>query len=171
MVSRDNHRGLNRFQLGHFTPGRSQHASQLVIRLTPPTSTSSAPPAASSPPEAHSLEDLPLTLADSQPYGIYFFHSKMLKVLTRDGINPRRRVTGGKSSTLKVLPSALPRVSSQSSSLRGSTDACMIVNMHGSISAGKLWVVHGSDGCYGTNQVPLSSQFFVAAFQFTPLAP
>ena len=168
LVSRDNHRGLNRFQLGHFTPGRSQQASQLVIRLTPPTSTSSAPPAASSPQEAHSLEDLPLTLADSQPYGIYFFHSKMLKVLTRDGINPRRRVTGGKSSTLKVLPSAVPRVSSQSSSLRGSTDACMIVNMHGSISAGKLWVVHGSDGCYGTNQVPLSSQFFVAAFQFTP---
>ena len=92
----------------------------------------------------------------------------MLTVLTRDGINPRRRVTGGKSSTLKVLPSAVPRVTSQSTSLRGSTDACMIVNMHGSISAGKLWVVHGSDGCYGTNQVPLSSQFFVAAFQFTP---
>ena len=52
---------------------------------------------------------------------------------------------------MKVLPSALPRVTSQSSSLRGTTDACMIVNMHGSVSAGKLWVVHGSDDCYGTN--------------------
>ena len=71
LVSRDNHR-LNRFQPGHFTPGRSQHAPQLVIRLTPPTSTGSAPPAVSSPSEAHSLKDLPLTLADSQPYGICF---------------------------------------------------------------------------------------------------
>ena len=70
-------------------------------------STASVPPVGTSPSEAHSLDDLPLTLADSQPYGIYFFHSKMLKVLTQDGINPRRRVTGGKSSTLKVLPSAV----------------------------------------------------------------
>ncbi len=34
LVSRDNHRGRKRFQLGHFTPGRTQNAPQLVIRLT-----------------------------------------------------------------------------------------------------------------------------------------
>ena len=155
LVSRDNHRGYNRFQLGHFNPGRSQNTPILVIRLAPAPTARAAPPSSSSSPGAHSLEDVPLRLSESQPYGIYFFHSKMIKVLTRDGINPRRRLTGGKSSTLKVLPSATP-VTTSHPPLCGSTDACMIIDMHGSISSGKLWVVHASDGCYGTITKSLS---------------
>ncbi len=94
----------------------------------------------------------------------------MIKVIARDGINPRRRTIGGRSSILKVLPSDTPMLTSQSS-LCGSTDGCIIIDMHSSISSGKLWVVHASDGCYGTNQVPLSSHFFVDAFHFTPHGP
>ena len=88
LVSRDNYRGRYRFQLGHFTPGRSQNSPQ--------------------------FEDVPLTMQQASPFGIYFFNSAMLRVLTRDGINPKRRSSGGKSSILKVHRSDQPRPVPQS---------------------------------------------------------
>ena len=40
--------------------------------------------------------------------------------------------------------------------------------MHASLQAGTQWIKHASDGCYGTDQVPLTPQYLLAAFRFAP---
>ena len=55
--------------------------------------------------------------------------------------------------------------------LRGSTDACIILDVHKMLTDNISFVVHSSDNCYGTDTVPLSPQYFIAAFTFTPFGP
>ena len=162
IVAKDNLRGRNRFQLGMFAPGKTSTSSQLVIRLTPPPSLGVS--AASS---AALSQDIPLTLEQADPYAIYFFQSSMLRVLTREGIRPKRKSPHGKSSRLKVQPTDHwgPVSTSQ---LRGRSDACLLIDMHASIQSGTQWIQHANDGCYGTDQVPLTPQFLLAAFRFSP---
>ena len=103
----------------------------------------------------------------SEPYAAFFFQSSMLRVLTREGICPNKKSPQGKSSLLKVQPTEhLGPVGA--SQLRGYTDACLLIDMHASIRAGTKWITHANDGCYGTNEVPLTPPFLVAAFRFTP---
>ena len=160
MVSKDNIRGRNRFQLGRFAPGKTSTSSQLVIRLTP------LPHGASAAPSTTSSRDIPLTLEQADPYAIYFFQSSMLRVLTREGIRPKRKSPYGSSSLLKVQPTDTwgPVGTSQ---LRGRSDACLLIDMHASLQSGTQWIQHASDGCYGTDQVPLTPQFLLAAFRFS----
>ena len=145
MVSKDNIRGRNRFQLGRFAPGKTSASSQLVIRLTP------LPHGASAVPSTTSSRDIPLTLEQAEPYAIYFFQSSMLRVLTREGIRPKRKSPYGSSSLLKVQPTDTwgPIATSQ---LRGRSDACLLIDMHASLESGTQWIQHASDGCYGTDQ-------------------
>ena len=91
----------------------------------------------------------------------------MLRVLTREGIRPKRKSPQGKSSLLKVHPTDTlgPIGSSQ---LRGRSDACLLIDIHASLRSGAQWIVHARDGCYGTDQIPLTPQFLLAAFRFTP---
>ena len=91
----------------------------------------------------------------------------MLRVLTREGIRPKRKSPFGKSSLLKVQPTDQwgPVGTSQ---LRGRSDACFLIDMHACIQSGMQWIQHASDGCYGTDQVPLTPQFLLAAFRFSP---
>ena len=160
MVSKDNIRGRNRFQLCRFAPGKTSTSSQLVIRLTP------LPHGASAVPSTTSSRDIPLTLEQAEPYAIYFFQSSMLRVLTREGIRPKRKSPYGSSSLLKVQPTDTwgPVGTSQ---LRGRSDACLLIDMHASLESGTQWIQHASDGCYGTDQVPLTPQFLLAAFRFS----
>ena len=161
LVSKDNLRGKKRFLLGLYAPGKTLNSTQLVIRLTPIPALGSAIGAAAAP-----SRDRPLTLEDADAFGVYFFQSSMLRVLTREGIPPKRKSPHGKSSLLKVLPTDTcgPIGSSQ---LRGRSDACLLIDMHASIRSGTQWIVHASDGCYGTDQIPLTPQFLLAAFRFT----
>ena len=162
LVSKDNLRGKKRFLLGLYAPGKTSNSTQLVIRLTPIPALGSAIGAAAAP-----SRDRPLTLEDAEAFGVYFFQSSMLRVLTREGIRPKRKSPQGKSSLLKVLPTDTcgPIGSSQ---LRGRSDACLLIDMHASLRSGTQWIVHASDGCYGTDQIPLTPQFLLAAFRFTP---
>ena len=52
--------------------------------------------------------------------------------------------------------------------LRGHTDACIVLDIHKMLTDNISFVVHSSDNCYGTDTVPLSTQYFIAAFTFTP---
>ena len=112
-----------------------------------------------------SSRDIPLTLEQAEPYAIYFFQSSMLRVLTREGIRPKRKPYGS-SSLLKIQPTDTwgPVGTSQ---LRGRSDACLLIDMHASLESGTQWIQHASDGCYGTDQVPLTPQFLLAAFRFS----
>ena len=91
----------------------------------------------------------------------------MLRVLTREGIRPKKKSQQGRSSLLKVQPTDTlgPIGSSQ---LRGRSDACFLINMHASLKAGAEWIIYSSDRCYGTDQIPITPQFLLAAFRFTP---
>ena len=79
----------------------------------------------------------PLGIARSQAeaFGVYFFQSSMFRVLTREGIRPKRKSPQGRSSLLKVLPTDTlgPIGSSQ---LRGRSDACLLIDMHASLKSG-----------------------------------
>ena len=90
----------------------------------------------------------------------------MLRVLTREGIRPKRKSPYGSSSLLKVQPTDTwgPIGTSQ---LRGRSGACLLIDMHASLESGTQWIQHASDGCYGTDQVPLTPQFLLAAFRFS----
>ena len=91
----------------------------------------------------------------------------MLRVLTREGIRPKKKSQQGRSSLLKVQPtdSLGPMGSSQ---LRGRSDACFLINMHASIKAGTEWIKYTNDGCYGTDYIPITPQFLLVAFRFAP---
>ena len=55
-----------------------------------------------------------------------------------------------------------------SSQLRGRSDACFLIDMHASIKAGTEWIKYTNDGCYGTDHIPITPQFLLVAFRFTP---
>ena len=147
LVSKDNLRGPKRFLLGLYAPGKTTNSTQLVIRLTPI-------PAADPNAEAAGASSLrtsrPLTLNEAEPYGVYFFQSSMLRVLTREGIRPKKKSQPGRSSLLKVQPTDNPGPVG-SSQLRGRSDACFLIDMHASIKAGTVWIKYTNDGCYGTD--------------------
>ena len=157
-----------RFDLGHFTPGRSQSA-QLVIRLSsnsvPHPIGSPGQPADSSP-----LALVPLLPNNALPYAIYFCPAQARQVILRDGIRPRRKSSSSTSSAVKVLPSPTPDPFSivGGHPLRGNTDACIVLDIHKMLTDNISFVVHSSDNCYGTDTVPLSTQYFIAAFTFHP---
>ena len=135
-MSKDNLRGPKRFLLGLYAPGKTTNSTQLVIRLTPiPAADPNAGAAGAS-----SLQtSRPLTLDEAEPYGVYFFQSSMLRVLTREGIRPKKKSQPGRSSLLKVQPTDNPGPVG-SSQLRGRSDACFLINMHASIKAGTEWI-------------------------------
>ena len=139
MVSKDNIRGRNRFQLGRFAPGKTSTSSQLVIRLTP------LPRGASAVPSTTSSRDIPLTLEQAEPYAIYFFQSSMLRVLTREGIRPKRKSPYGSSSLLKVQPTDTwgPIGTSQ---LRGRSDARLPRVRYSVDSTRQRWLLRHRSG-------------------------
>ena len=106
LVAFDNRKQRMRFDLGHFTPGRSL-ASQLVIRLSSSTVPhpigSPGQPSPSSP-----LAIVPLLPNRALPYAIHFCPSQARQVILRDGIRPRRKSSSCTSSSVKVLPSPTP---------------------------------------------------------------
>ena len=119
LVSKDNLRGPKRFLLGLYSPGKTTNSTQLVIRLTPiPAADPDAGAASASSPQT----SRPLTLEEAEPFGVYFFQSSMLRVLTREGIRPKKK----SQQLLKVQPtdSQGPIGSSQ---LRGRSDACFLI--------------------------------------------
>ena len=79
------------WELTRYAPGKKTNSTQLVIRLTPI-------PAADS--TAGVRTSRPLTLDEAEPYGVYFFQSSMLRVLTREGICPKKKSQPGRSSLL-----------------------------------------------------------------------
>ena len=166
LVAFDNRKQRMRFDLGHFTPGRSQ-SSQLVIRLSSTTVPhpigSPGQPSGSSP-----LALVPLLPNNALPYAIYFCPAQARQVILRDGIRPRRKSSSSSSSSVKVLPSPDPLSIVGGHPLRGNTDACIILDVHKMLTDNISFVVHSSDNCYGTDTVPLSPQYFIAAFTFTP---
>ena len=91
----------------------------------------------------------------------------MLRVLTREGIRPKKKSQPGRSSLLKVQPTDNPGPVG-SSQLRGRSDACFLIDMHASIKAGTEWIMYTNDGCYGTDHIPITPQFLLVAFRFTP---
>ena len=95
-----------RFDLGHFTPGRSQSA-QLVIRLS---STTVPHPIGTpgQPSDSSPLALVPLLPNNALPYAIYFCPAQARQVILRDGIRPRRKSSSSTSSAVKVLPSPTP---------------------------------------------------------------
>ena len=168
LVAFDNRKRRMRFDIGHFTPGRSQSA-QLVIRLSP----SSVPhpiggpsrPSGSSP-----LAHFPLLPNNALPYAIYFCPAQARQVILRDGIRPKRKSSSSTSSAVKVLPSPTPDPFSivGGHPLRGNTDACIVLDIHKMLTDNISFVVHSADNCYGTDTVPLHTRYFAAAFTFTP---
>ena len=168
LVPFDNRRRRMRFDLGHYTPGRSTSA-QLVIRLS---STTVPHPIGSPghPSDSSPSALVPLLPNNALPYAIYFCPSQARQVILRDGIRPRRKSSSSTSSAVKVLPSPTPDTSSipKGHPLRGNTDACIVLDVHKMLMDSIPLVVHFSDNCYGTDTVPLSTQYFVAAFTFTP---
>ena len=164
LVSKDNLRGPKRFILGLYASGKKTNSTQLVIRLTPIPAADPNAGAAS----ASSLRtSRPLTLDEAEPFGVYFFQSSMLRVLTREGIRPKKKSQPGRSSLLKVQPTDNPGPVG-SSQLRGRSDACFLIDMHASIKAGTEWIMYTNDGCYGTDHIPITPQFLLVAFRFTP---
>ena len=124
LVAFDNRKRRMRFDIGHFTPGRSQSA-QLVIRLSP----SSVPHPIGGPgrPSGSSLlAHFPLLPNNALPYAIYFCPAQARQVILRDGIRPKRKSSSSTSSAVKVLPSPTPDPFSivGGHPLRGNTDAC-----------------------------------------------
>ena len=87
----------------------------------------------------------------------------MLRVLTREGIRPKKKSQPGRSSLLKVQPTDNPGPVG-SSQLRGRSDACFLINMHASIKAGTEWIKYTNDGCYGTDHIPITPQFLLSRF-------
>ena len=168
LVAFDNRKRRMRFDIGHFTPGRSQSA-QLVICLSP----SSVPhpiggpsrPSGSSP-----LAHFPLLPNNALPYAIYFCPAQARQVILRDGIRPKRKSSSSTSSAVKVLPSPTPDPFSivGGHPLRGNTDACIVLDIHKMLTDNISFVVHSADNCYGTDTVPLPTRYFAAAFTFTP---
>ena len=168
LVAFDNREQRMRFDLGHFTPGRSQ-SSQLVIRLS---STTVPHPIGSpgQPSESSPLALVPLLPTNALPYAIYFCPAQARQVIIRDGIRPRRKSSSSTSSAVKVLPSPTPDPFSivGGHPLRGNTDACIILDVHKMLTDNISFVVHSSDDCYGADTVPLPPQYFISAFTFTP---
>ena len=168
LVAFDNRKQRMRFDLGHFTPGRSL-SSQLVIRL----SSSTVPHPIGSPGQPSSSSPLalvPLLPNQALPYAIYFCPSQARQIILRDGIWRRRKSSGSTSSSVKLLPSPTPDPFSITGGhpLRGATDACIILDVHKMLTDNISFVVHSSDNCYGTDTVPLSPQYFISALSFTP---
>ena len=87
----------------------------------------------------------------------------MLRVLTREGIRPKKKSQPGRSSLLKIQPTDNPGPVG-SSQLRGRSDACFLIDMHASIKAG-TWIKYTNDGCYGTDHIPITPQFLLVAFR------
>ena len=116
-------------------------------------------------PRRLSLDTRPLD--EAEPFGVYFFQSSMLRVLTREGIRPKKKSQPGRSSLLKVQPTDNPGPVG-SSQLRGRSDARFLIDMHASIKAGAEWIMYTNDGCYGTDHIPITPQFLLVAFRFTP---
>ena len=87
-----------RFQIGsHSISGRKE----LVIRLTPPVPRSWI---GAAPPQSSPTYIPPPTLRPTSPYAAYFCLPHMIKVLTKAGINPRRRGHNAPEYILKLHP-------------------------------------------------------------------
>ena len=143
--------------LGLYSPGKTTNSTQLVIRLTP---IPAADPAAGAASASSQPASRPLTLEEAEPFGVYFFQSSMLRVLTREGIRPEKKSQQGRSSLLKVQPPDNPGPVG-SFQLRGRSDACFLINMHASIKAGTEWIKYTNDGCYGTDHIPITPRNLV----------
>ena len=164
LVSKDNLRGETFPPWAILSRKNDTNSTQLVIRLTP---IPAADPAAGAASASSQPTSRPLTLEEAEPFGVYFFQSSMLRVLTREGIRPKKKSQQGRSSLLKVQPTDNPGPVG-SSQLRGRSDACFLINMHASIKAGTEWIKYTNDGCYGTDHIPITPQFLLVAFRFTP---
>lgn len=84
----------------------------------------------------------------------------------------KRKSAAPMSSAVKLLPSPTPDPLSTIQGLhplRGTTDSCIILDMQKMLQDDILFVWHSSNGCYGTDTVPLSPQYFVAAYTFLHL--
>ena len=75
----------------------------------------------------------------------------MLRVLTREGIRPKRKSPYGSSSLLKVQPTDTWDLSAPRNFV--AVPMCLLIDMHASLESGTQWIQHASDGCYGTDQV------------------
>ena len=133
-----------RFQIGsHSVSGRKE----LVIRLTPPVPRSWIGAAL---PQSSPTYIPPPTLRPTSPYAAYFCLPHMIQVLTKAGINPRRRGHNAPEYILKLHPfSSLtpPTLVTlfRTSRLRGKCEALLVVDLSASVSSGTTWEVdeHG----------------------------
>lgn len=103
------------------------------------------------------------------PFAIYFSPSQARQVILRDGIRPKRKSSSSTFSAVKLLPSPTPDPLSIQGPhpLRGTTDACIIVDVHKMFQDNISFVTHSSDGCYGTDTVPLPPQFCRCLYFFS----
>ena len=132
-----------RFDLRHFTPGRSQSA-QLVIRLFSTT----VPHPIGSPGQPSDSSPLALALLppnNALSYAVYFCPAQARQVILRDGTRPRRE-SSSSTSAVKVLPSPTPDPFSTVGGhpLRGNTDACIVLNIHKMLRDSISFIVHSS---------------------------
>ena len=65
------------------------------------------------------MQQKKITLDEAEPYGVYFFQSSMLRVLTREGIRPKKKSQPGRSSLLKVQPTDNPGPVGSEEDVRG----------------------------------------------------
>ena len=153
-----------RFQIGsHSVSGRKE----LVIRLTPPVPRSRI---GAAPPQSSPTYIPPPTLRPTSPYAAYFCLPHMIKVLTKAGINPRRRGHNAPEYILKLHPfSSLtpPTLVTlfRTSRLRGKCEALLVVDLSASVSSGTTWEVD-EDGMYCSNDVPLPPSHLHSAYTY-----
>ena len=123
----------------HSVSGRKE----LVIRLTPPVPRSWIGAAL---PQSSPTYIPPPTLRPTSPYAAYFCLPHMIQVLTKAGINPRRRRHNAPEYILKLHPfSSLtpPTLVTlfRTSRLRGKCEALLVVDLSASVSSGTTWEV------------------------------
>ena len=153
-----------RFQIGsHSVSGRKE----LVIRLTPPVPRSWIGAAL---PQSSPTYIPPPTLRPTSPYAAYFCLPHMIQVLTKAGINPRRRGHNAPEYILKLHPfSSLtpPTLVTlfRTSRLRGKCEALLVVDLSASVSSGTTWEVD-EHGMYCSNDVPLPPSHLHSAYTF-----
>ena len=153
-----------RFQIGsHSVSGRKE----LVIRLTPPVPRSWIGAAL---PQSSPTYIPPPTLRPTSPYAAYFCLPHMIQVLTKAGINPRRRGHNAPEYILKLHPfSSLtpPTLVTlfRTSRLRGKCEALLVVDLSASVSSGTTWEVD-ENGMYCSNDVPLPPSHLHSAYTF-----
>ena len=94
----------------------------------------------------------------------------MIQVLTKAGINPRRRGHNAPEYILKLHPFSsltLPNLVTlfRTSRLRGKCEALLVVDLSVSVSSGTTWEVD-EHGMYCSNDVPLPPSHLHSAYTF-----